>query len=202
MSMKPALFPDSPTIIFYDPLGEMLGAGDGYYEYSFDDAVKLAGHACPTVAGAFVMGLRAVDELYAAETPARGDIRVEIAASPISGSTGPFSQILTLLTGAAADNGFQGLNGKFVRQGLLTFKPGADEGPIVVTFHRITNDAQVTLSYNPSAIPADPQTMELMRAIMSGHADDETTRRFRTLWRKRVEAIVSDRGASTIQKLG
>lgn len=200
MSAKPALFPDSPTVTFYDPLGELLGAGDGYYEYSFDDVVKLAGHACPTVAGAFVMGLRAVAELYGAQTPVRGDIRVELAGSPDTGSTGPFSQVLTLLTGAAADNGFQGLNGKFVRHGLLAFNPDAGEGPITVTFHRLSNNTEVTLSYNPSAIAPDPQMMELMKTIMAGNADHETTQRFGTLWRKRVDGILADRGASTIHK--
>ncbi len=134
MDKKSPLFPISPTITFYDPLGELLGAGDGYYEYSFDDAVKLAGHACPTVAGAFVMAMRAMEELYGEQTPQRGDIRVEVSGSATTGSTGPFTQILTLLTGAAAENGFQGLNGKYVRQGLLGFNNAEAVGPISATF--------------------------------------------------------------------
>ena len=44
------MFPDTPSIRLYDPLGDLLGAGDGHFTYTFDDAVKLAGHACPTVA--------------------------------------------------------------------------------------------------------------------------------------------------------
>ena len=66
MAAEP-MFPDTPVLRFYDPLGDMLGAGDGIYQYSFDDAVKLAGHACPTVAGAFVMVKRAVELLYGDE---------------------------------------------------------------------------------------------------------------------------------------
>ncbi len=201
MSHKPALFPDSPVITFYDPLGELLGTGDGFYEYSFDDAVKLAGHACPTVAGAFVMTLRAVDELYGEQTPERGDLRIEVAGSEHKGSTGPFSQVLTLLSGAAAENGFQGLNGKHIRRGLLSFAPSEAEGPITVTFHRLSNDQQVTLTYNPSAIPADPQMMEDMQSTLSGTADKDSRQSFRTRWRKRVDRIVADRGNSTINKL-
>lgn len=200
MSLKP-LFPDSPSITFYDPLGDLLGAGDGHYEYRFDDAVKLAGHACPTVAGAFVMILRAVDELYGGETPQRGDMRVELSGSPTSGSMGPFSQILTLLSGAAAENGFQGLNGNFVRQGLMSFNPAEADGPVTVTFTRLSNGAQVKLAYNPSPIPAEPKMMELMKAILSAKADADTRNAFRTLWRSRVERIVADRGASTILKV-
>lgn len=201
MDVKSPLFPSSPTITFYDPLGELLGAGDGYYEYRFDDAVKLAGHACPTVAGAFVMALRAMEELYGEQTPQRGDIRIEVSGSANTGSTGPFTQILTLLTGAAAENGFQGLNGKYVRQGLLGFTNTEAVGPISATFHRISNNTQVKLSYNPSAIPADPNMMELMGAMLSGTADTEIRSQFRELWRTRVERIVADRGDSTIRKL-
>lgn len=202
MTMQTALYPDSPTITLYDPLGELLGAGDGYYEYHFDDAVKLAGHACPTVAGAFVMGICALEELYQDETPVRGDIRIEVAGSPSSGSTGPFTQILTLLTGAAAENGFRGLNGRFVRHGLLAFNPDTADGPLTATLHRLSNSTQVTLSYDPSSIPADPEAMKLMKDIMGGNGDKETRQRFATLWRRRVDAILDDRGASTIKVLG
>lgn len=201
MSKQVPLFPASPTVTVYDPLGELLGAGDGYYEYSFDDAVKLAGHACPTVAGAFVMALRAMDELYGEQVPQRGDIRIEVSGSPTTGSTGPFTQILTLLTGAAAENGFQGLNGNYVRQGLLAFSNTEAPGPLSATFHRISNNTQVTLVYNPSAIPGDPAMMDAMQAVLSGTADSETRQQFRELWRARVERIVADRGESTISKL-
>lgn len=201
MSKKSPIFPASPTLTVYDPLGELLGAGDGYYEYNFDDAVKLAGHACPTVAGAFVMALRAMDELYGEQVPQRGDIRIEVSGSPTTGSTGPFTQILTLLTGAAAENGFQGLNGNYVRQGLLAFSNTEAPGPLSATFHRISNNTQVTLVYNPSAIPGDPAMMDAMQAVLSGTADSETRQQFRELWRARVERIVADRGESTISKL-
>lgn len=201
MSQAPTIFPDSPTITFHDPLGELLGAGNGNYEYRFDDAVKLAGHACPTVAGAFVMILRAVDELYGGETPQRGDMRIEVYGTPDKGSTGPFTQVLTLLSGAAAENGFQGLNGKFVRQGLMRFTTDEQDGPVTATFTRLSNNTQVKLAYDPSAIPAAPNTMVLMKAILSGHADAETRTQFSTLWRNRVDRIVADRGVSTINRM-
>ena len=40
----------------HDRLAEFLGAADGgVIEYRYVDAVKLAGHSCPTVAGAYLL---------------------------------------------------------------------------------------------------------------------------------------------------
>lgn len=131
------MFSTSPTLTFYDPLGELLGAGDGRYQYSFDDAVKLAGHACPTVAGGFLLVLGAVQRLYSGdELPQRGGLRVTVHAAVDQGATGPLSQIITLLTGAAADNGFRGLAGQHARHSLLHFAPTATGGPLRCTFER------------------------------------------------------------------
>jgi len=48
----PSFFDTARKITVYDPLAELLGAFDnGVIEYSYVDAVKLAGHSCPTVAG-------------------------------------------------------------------------------------------------------------------------------------------------------
>lgn len=54
MSMQyPAFFDEVEPIVLYDPLAEFLGAATaGRVEYTYLDAVKLAGHSCPTVAGA------------------------------------------------------------------------------------------------------------------------------------------------------
>jgi hypothetical protein len=54
------LFDAGPCLTVHDPLAELLGAGDGTWTYTFDDAVRLAGHACPTVAGAYVTAVQAV----------------------------------------------------------------------------------------------------------------------------------------------
>ena len=44
-----------------DPLAEFLGAADGgRLEYTYADAVKLTGHSCPTVAGAWLATRRAL----------------------------------------------------------------------------------------------------------------------------------------------
>ena len=44
----------SHSIAMHDPLAEFLGAAEGgRLDYSYADAVKLTGHSCPTVAGAY-----------------------------------------------------------------------------------------------------------------------------------------------------
>ena len=195
------MFPKAPVIELYDPLGDLLGAGDGVYRYSFDDAVKLAGHACPTVAGGFLLVLTALRHLYGNERPRRGAVRVTVQGAPDQGSTGPLTQVITLLTGAAAENGFQGLGGHHARQGLLRFAPAAASGPTRLTFERVDTGANVTLVYDPSPIPAGPAMGAHLTAILSGQDDEPTRQRFTQAWRDRVEAILADGGQQTIREV-
>ncbi|MCF6283035.1 MAG: hypothetical protein L3J28_12675 [Candidatus Polarisedimenticolaceae bacterium] len=196
-----AMFPESPVLHLYDPLGDMLGAGDGIYEYTFDDAVKLAGHACPTVAGAFLVTRKALMTLYEHEIAQRGDMQVTVHGALDEGSNGPFSQVLTLLTGAAAENGFQGLGGHQSRQGLLTFDTSGKRAELCYTFTRISTRKSITLAYDASTITGSPTISEDMQALLSGHADEAILKRFRAAWSERVRHILEDGGASTITQL-
>ncbi len=195
------LFPESPTLELFDPLAQLLGAGDGVFTYTFDDAVKLAGHACPTVAGAFLMARQAMARLSPNERPQRGGIRIRFAGAPNQSANGPFTQVLTLLTGAAAENGFGGLGGQHVRKGLLGFDADAEPGPVTATFERTDTGKQVTLQYDPSPIPPAPQMGKDLQQVLSGSADDETSRRFRQAWTERVGRILSDDGRSTLREI-
>lgn len=61
----PDFFEQSPAIRMHDPLSRLLGAtGDGVMDYRYADAVRLAGHSCPTVASAWLMAYAAVKTLY------------------------------------------------------------------------------------------------------------------------------------------
>lgn len=193
------MFTDSPTITLHDPLAEFLGAGDGVFTYAFNDVVKLSGHACPTVAGAFLMVKRALDVLYPdGETPQRGGLRIQVNGGESEGVNGPISQVFTFLTGAAAQNGFHGLGGRFGRYGLLSFGSGAAmEGPRF-TFERIDNGASVTLLYNPQSIPPSPEMGGAMQSVMGGGADVAVADRFKGAWRGRVEKILADGGKNTV----
>jgi hypothetical protein len=195
------MFPDSPVLSLYDPLGDLLGAGDGVFTYTFDDVAKTSGHACPTVAGGFLMVKRALERLYKDERPQRGDIRVTVYGPQDEGTNGPMSQVFTLLTGAAADNGFHGLGGRFVRHGLLRFEAGDPTGAMRFRFERVSNGESVTLTYDPNMIPPVPSMGQDLGAILQGYGDDEVVERFRNAWRDRVERILADGGAQTVREV-
>ena len=76
---SPDFFAAAPVIRMRDPLAEFLGAAaEGVIDYRFEDAVRLAGHSCPTVAAAFLMTRAALAALYGEELPVRGEIRVDL----------------------------------------------------------------------------------------------------------------------------
>ena len=98
----PDFFARIPGLTLRDPLAELLGAAEGgLIEYRYVDAVKLAGHSCPTVAGAWLMTVRALRALYGDEMPVRGNLQVALGETADSGVSGVMAAIAGLLTGAA-----------------------------------------------------------------------------------------------------
>ncbi|MBW2251978.1 MAG: hypothetical protein JRF60_15470 [Deltaproteobacteria bacterium] len=72
---------DTEPIRFRDPLAETLGVfkkENAVLEYTFLDVVKLAGHACPTTAAAYLRCQKALMRLYLDEIPTRGDIAITV----------------------------------------------------------------------------------------------------------------------------
>ena len=184
-----------------DPLAETLGArapGETF-RYTYEDAVKLAGHSCPTVAGAWLVTAAALQALYpAGQVPARGSLEVVVGGAPNDGSSGPMAQVIGLIPGAAPDTGFGGLMGKHRRQGLLSFDP-ATRGR--VRFRRIDTGASVTLRYDPRAVPPPAELPALLAASLAGTATDEQRRRAGELWQARVADILTGDRARVIEVL-
>jgi len=195
-----SMFPNKPVIRLYDPLGDLLGAGDGVFSYTYDDVVKMSGHACPTVVGGFLLVKRALDELWGDKMPQRGDIRITVYGAQNEGTNGPISQVFTLLTGAAADNGFHGLAGQFGRNGLLQFQPNDPYANNGFCFERVSTGDSVTLIYDPSSISPIPTMGEDLGNILGGEACEATVKRFRNAWRDRVLRILDDGGKSTVYR--
>ena len=111
----PDFFDAVPRIRLHDPLADFLGACDGgIIEYAYPDAVRLAGHSCPTVAGAYWLTHQALRALYGEALPERGGVRVAFRESRTAGVTGVIANVVSLLTGATTDTGFKGLAGKLV----------------------------------------------------------------------------------------
>lgn len=185
-------FPDFyariPGIILYDPLAELLGAvRDGQFNYHFEDTVKLTGHACPTVAGAWLTGVSALRALYGPAIPERGNFSIAFGAPQESGVTGVIASVLTLLTGAAGCGGFAGLGGRHVRRQLLEFGVAGVEQ---VRITRRDTGQQADCRLDLSQVPGDPLVGELLAAILADRASPEQRADFAQRWQDRVRRIL------------
>lgn len=184
----PEFFARIPAITLRDPLAELLGAAEGgLIEYRFADAVRLAGHSCPTVAGAWLMTVRALRTLYGDEIPVRGDLRVALGETSDRGVAGVIASIAGLLTGAAGDGGFKGLGGRYSRRNLLRFGVAGVGG---LAFTRLDTNVAVDCILRLETVPADPRLGGLLGAILGGTADDAARRLFGELWQDRVRCIL------------
>jgi hypothetical protein len=187
----PAFFDLAPRITVRDPLAALLGASDdGLLVYGYADAVRLAGHSCPTVAGAFLMARAALRALYPGAPAERGGVSVRMGAPEQEGTTGVVAQVLTLITGAASANGFHGIGGRFVRQGLLRYGT-ADEAP-GVRFQRRDTGQAVRVELDLSHVPSPPGLRERMAEALAPSATAEQRRAFGALWQDRVRRLLLD----------
>ena len=99
-------FEQVPGIRLRDPLAQWLGAAQGgVIDYSYADAVRLAGHSCPTVASAYWLCVRSLQTLYPDTLPVRGQIEVQLREALDEGTTGVVASVVTLhdLTGVARE---------------------------------------------------------------------------------------------------
>lgn len=186
----PAFYHQAPKITLYDPLAEFLGAAEqGRIEYSYLDAVKLAGHSCPTVAGAWLMTRKALQSLYGEGMPERGMIKIEMRDGQADGVAGVIANVAGLLTGAAQSGGFKGIAGKFDRRDLLLFNAGIE---LDMRFTRLDVGLRVEVGYHPERVPPAPGMKELMQKSMMGIASADERREFGSLWQERVGLILTD----------
>ena len=184
----PNFYSQVAPIRLYDPLSEFLGAfKDGRLEISYLDCVKLAGHSCPTVAGAYLMALQGLDALYGDYLPSRGNIKVQMRNSETEGVTGVICNVISFITGANGEDGFKGIQGNFARNNLIDFDIPM-EGEVTLT--RLDTNESVTLSYDPSIIKPDTRMKALMGKNVQGSATEEEKSLFRELWQERVERIL------------
>lgn len=184
----PAFFEQVPRLAVRDPLADFLGAAEGgVLDYGYADAVRLAGHSCPTVASAYALTHHALTRLFPSELPVRGTVRVSFQHPLDEGVTGVIAAVVGLLSGSAQDGGFKGIGGQFVRRNLQAF--GAQQ-PLALRFTRSDSGATIDAAAELSRVPPHPEMPELMRSCMRGEADAAQTRRFGELWQQRVARIL------------
>ena len=188
----PKFYDAVPRINLYDPLAEFLGATEeGILQYGYFDAVRLAGHSCPTVASAYWATRKALDFLYPDSMPVRGDIRVEFRQEVESGVTGVIANVVSMLTGATSENGFKGLAGRFDRRRLLFF---AVDMPGEMRFTRLDTNQAVHVAANLQHVPGSPRVSELMANCLANIATPDEVAEFRQLWQERVRRILLEYG--------
>jgi hypothetical protein len=185
----PDFYAQVAKIVTRDPLAQLLGASDdGVIEYGYADAVRVAGHSCPTVAGAYLMARAALRALYPQDPAERGGMQVTMSAAEDEGTTGVIAQVFTLLTGAAANNGFHGLGGRFVRSGLLRYD--GDDDCVIARFRRNDTGADVGVSMDLSDVPPAPQVRALMIRALATDASASERRQFGEAWQERVRRLL------------
>lgn len=183
------LFQQIPSIKLYEPLYDFFGiSDDGIVEFSFLDAVKIAGHACPTVAGAYLMSLHGLKALYRDELPVRGNFEILFSENEAEGVTGVISNVMGAIIGANGIGGFKGLAGQFARNNRLHYDQTIS---CKVAIKRLDNNQMVNISYHPEIIPSAKEVSPLLSKIISKQANDLEIKEFKTLWNQRLEKILS-----------
>jgi hypothetical protein len=186
----PAFFEDVPEITVRDPLADLLGAAEhGHLQYHYADAVKLAGHSCPTVASSWLMTAKALEYLYPDGMPERGNIKVEVRGAQDEGTQGVSAMIVGLITGAAGAGGFKGIASRHSRRNLLEF------GALIrgrMRFTRLDTQRAVDVDYHPERVPMPADMKGLMLSATAPTASDEERRTFGHRWQEWVRSILID----------
>lgn len=189
----PAYYDTVPSITMTDPLAETLGSAEGgTLEYRYLDAVKLTGHSCPTVAGAWRMTRDALARLYPQGTPRRGEIRVDLREALDDGVAGVIASVVSLVTGAANAGGFKGFAGRHARKDLLVFGVPM-RGDVRLT--RLDTGQSVEFTRRGFPLPRSGALTQLLRAAVSPDAPDDAKRAFALAWSDWVAQLLDPAAA-------
>lgn len=197
----PGFFQEAKPMLLREPLAQTLGAIQGdsdTMEYTYTDVVKMAGHACPTTAGAYLTCRKALERLYPGQIPVRGEITITLYGEADQGVYGVIGQVFSLLTGAAPASGFRGLGHKFRRKDLLSFQPAEPETPgtrgMRFEFRRLDTQKAVRVEFLPALIPFPPEKAKrmggLMEKVLWDAAKQEEREEFQSLWMEKVSGML------------
>ncbi len=194
-------FHEVEPIRFREPFAETLGVfkkEDAVLEYNFIDVVKMAGHACPTTAGAYLCCAEALKKLYPNELPIRGDISIAVYGEPDEGVYGVISQVFSFLTGAAPESGFRGLGHKFRRKDLLRFSlEKIDPNALCFEFRRLDNNTDVLVKFFPNNVPFAQEKAKqlgvLLEKVLREAAKEDERRKFQDLWQEKVRNMLLEK---------
>lgn len=188
-----------------DPVAETLAVldpGDPFV-VTYRDLVTVAGHSCPTAAGAFRIAQLGLDALYPDpdELPVRSEVAVT-AGGPRSDITyGVTSRLVSYVTGAAAEDGFSGLAGGYGgRKGLLSFTT-FDTADVAFEFTRTDVGESVRVTYHVGDVPPAGVASEYLPKLVDGTATDEEREAFAEAWHGRVETVLTEDDLFSVERV-
>ncbi len=185
----PAFFDRIESIVLKDALGEFIGTSkNGIIEITYTDTVKMAGHSCAVVGGAYLAALEGLKALYGDEIPQRGEIIVELKNSPTQDNAGVIGSVLSNITGATTDDGFGGIpGGQFNRRNLLFYNAPIDTD---IRFTRLDTKKQVGVNYHPEKA-VNPRA--ILMSAMGPNATPESKKTFPERFQKMVKTLFEHR---------
>lgn len=184
----PAFFDDVEPIILKDNLAKFVGVNnDGIIEITYLEIVKMAGHSCAVVSGAYLCAQKGLKALFGNELPKRGEIKVELRKAPTEDNTGVVGCVLSNITGATTDYGFGGLaGGKFNRRNLLVYNAPIDTD---IRFTRMDTGGQVGINYRPGKLV---KPAALFEGAFGPNATPEQQKAFPHRFQEMVRTILTN----------
>ncbi len=186
-----------------DPYFQIFGQSQVAVPYTYEEAVKLAGHSCGAVTGAWTIARKALEVLYPdGEIPVRGQIAVEAPGAEDEWFVGVFGEVITFVTGAAPHTGFIGSEfGKaddiFVRQNKMVYseEPTGQLPPMREwIFTRLDTGKKVGIKFNLviiTPIPTPGRTA-MGKKMAAGEATPEEAADYIQYWNDRAEFVLDN----------
>jgi len=201
-----------PPIMMRDPLLEMFGQVDGAIPYTYEEAVKLAGHSCGAVAGGWEITRKALEVLYPdGEIPVRGQIYIYAPGAEDEWHVGVLAEVMMYITGAAPKSGFNGAeykqaNDVYARRNKLIFAETATKTPppqMQWIFERYDNGKKVGVVYNVGAVqPATtPEWTALGIKLAYGLATPQETAEYVKWWNARAKFVFQNADTFVVTEL-
>jgi hypothetical protein len=194
---------DVDPVEIRDPVAEALGVLEpgSPFVITYRDAVKEAGHSCPTASGAYRIVQLGLDALYSDEHPVRSEVEVQAAGSRDDAAYGVMSRIVSFVTGATEDDGFGGLGGGYGgRRDLLHFDAFDPDTPDpTFRFRRTDTDETVEVSYHVGDVPDGGPAIGNLQQILDESASDEQREAFVDAWHRRVQVVLEDDSLFTVR---
>jgi hypothetical protein len=196
---------DVDPIEIRDPVAEALGVLEpgAPLVVTYTDAVKEAGHSCPTASGAYRIAQVGLDTLYPDRYPVRSEIEVQAAGARDDATYGVMSRIVSYITGAAEEDGFGGLAGGYGgRRDLLRFDAFDPDTPDpTFRFRRTDTDETVEVTYHVGDIPDGGPAVGNLQEILAGSASDQQREAFADAWHRRVQVVLDDDSLFNVERV-